>query len=117
MIFKNLLLVDNKLFLNLKNRLDSLTGNNLLKLQDIETNDILKKDSYLIKPLVKKNKLQLAIDQDKQSETNTQEKVSIPKFHNPKALVTLLKKKTPKPEVQNISDFYKIEIKKLNESR
>jgi RNA-directed DNA polymerase len=84
--------VDNKLFLNLKNRLDSLTGNNLLKLQDIETNDILKKDSYLIKPLVKKNKLQLAIDQDKQSETNTQEKVSIPKFHNPKALVTLLKK-------------------------
>jgi len=32
-------------------------------------------------------------------------------------LVTLFKKKTPKPEVQNISDFYKIEIKKLNESR
>ena len=33
------------------------------------------------------------------------------------SLLTLLKKKIPKPEVQNISDFYKIEIKRLNESR
>ncbi len=41
------------------------------------------------------------------------------KFNNisEQNLITLLKKKTPKPSIQNITDFYKIEIKKLNESR
>jgi hypothetical protein len=41
------------------------------------------------------------------------------KFNNisQQNLITLLKKKTPKPSIQNITDFYKIEIKKLNESR
>lgn len=32
-------------------------------------------------------------------------------------LVALLKKKTPKPEVQNLSNFYKNEIKKINDPR
>ena len=32
-------------------------------------------------------------------------------------LILLLKKKTPKPQDISISEFYKIEIKKLNDSR
>lgn len=32
-------------------------------------------------------------------------------------LITLLKRKTPNPDVQNISDFYKTIIQNLNESR
>lgn len=32
-------------------------------------------------------------------------------------LIYILKKKTPKPEVQTISDFYQLQINKLNETR
>lgn len=33
------------------------------------------------------------------------------------SLIYILKKKTPKPEIQNIENFYKIQLKKLYESR
>jgi len=83
---------DNKLFLNLKSRLDLLTGRNLVKHQIVEPIEKTKIESSLKKLLLKKNKVQLTIAQYKKSETNVQEQLNIPIFHKPKELVALLKK-------------------------